>query len=173
MLESLFKIKFRSRHSYMLFKFLISQESVCVGVFLNKVAGPITATLLNRDSNTRDFLWNLQIFFLEHFCCCFWNVSGFQAATIIKKTNENSTSNWRRFDVKIMSIRRRASFDEFTRHFHVLFRCSFADQKITSFPSTFFDEILMVKKSTLTPRTFFDVISVAEKSTLFPLTFLM
>ena len=121
MLESLFKIKFRSRHSEMFFKFLISQESVCVGVFLNKVAGPITATLLNRDSNTRDFLWNLRNFFPEHFYCCFWNVSGFQAATIIKK-------NQQELHVELTSIRREYYVDTSKSKFR---RIS------TSFPRTF------------------------------------
>ena len=39
-------------------------------------------------------------------------------------------SNPGRFDVDIKSIRRRLNFDEFPRHFHVLFRCNFADRRI-------------------------------------------
>ena len=71
----------------------------------------------------------------------------------------------------ITSVRRRPNFDEFPRHFRVLFRCNFAGEKSTSFPRTFFDIISMVEKSTLFPRTFFDVISMVEICTLFLLTF--
>ena len=102
--------------------------------------------------------------------------------------NGHTTSNPRRFDVDITSIRRRANFDEFPRHFRVLFRCNFDGRKIhvvstyffdvislvekfTWFPRTFFDVISMVEKSTWFPRTFFDVISLVEKSTWFPRTF--
>ena len=94
-------------------------------------------------------------------------------------------SNPGRFDVDIKSIRRRLNFDEFPRHFHVLFRCNFADRRIhvvstysfwrdslveksMLFPRTFLDAISMVEKPTLFPRTFFDRISMVEKSTLFP-----
>ena len=102
--------------------------------------------------------------------------------------NEHSTSNRRQFHVDNTWIRRRPNFDEFPRHFHVLFWCNFADRKIyvvstyffdvismveksTWFPRTFFNVISMVEKSTLLPRAFFDVISMVEKSTLFPRTF--
>ena len=45
-------------------------------------------------------------------------------------------------------------------------------EKFRWFPRTFFDIILLAKKSTLFPSTFFDVISMVEKSTLFPYTFI-
>ena len=99
-----------------------------------------------------------------------------------------TTSNPRRFDVGITSIRRRPNFDELPRHFHVLFRCNFADRKIhvvstyfsrrkfnsrkiNVFSTYFFRRNSMVKKSTLFPCFFFDVISLVEKFTLFLLTF--
>ena len=85
--------------------------------------------------------------------------------------NGHSTSNPHRFDVDITSIRGRPNFDEFPRHFHVLFRCNFADRQIHVISTYLFRQISMVKKSTLFPRTFFDVISMVEKSTLFPRTF--
>ena len=44
--------------------------------------------------------------------------------------NWHTMSNPRRFDVDITSIRRRANFNEFPRHFHVLFRCNFDGRKI-------------------------------------------
>ena len=51
--------------------------------------------------------------------------------------NEHTASNQRRFDVDVMSIRRRPNFDEITRRFHVLFRCNFAGRK-THVVSTYF-----------------------------------
>ena len=48
------------------------------------------------------------------------------------------TSNPRRFDVDITSIRRRPNFDEFLRHLHVVFRCNFADRKIHVVSTYFF-----------------------------------
>ena len=42
----------------------------------------------------------------------------------------HATPNPRRFDVNITSICQRPNFDEFPRHFQVLFRCNFADRKI-------------------------------------------
>ena len=98
-----------------------------------------------------------------------------------KLPNGHTTSNPHRFDVDIMLIRRRANFDEFPDHFHILFQCNFTDRKIhvvftyffrrnfadpktTLFPRTFFDVILLVEKFTLFPRTFFDVISIAKKN---------
>ena len=44
--------------------------------------------------------------------------------------NGHTTSNRRGFDEDIMSIRRRPNFDEFPRHFHVLFRCNFDGRKL-------------------------------------------
>ena len=57
--------------------------------------------------------------------------------------NGHSTSNQRRFDVNITSIRRKECIEEFPRYFHV-----------------FSDAILMVEKSTSCRHTFFDVISM-------------
>ena len=88
-----------------------------------------------------------------------------------KLPNGYTTSNPRRFDVDITSISRRPNFDEFPRHFRVLFRCDFAGRKIHVVSTYFFDVISMVEKSTLFPRTFFDVISMVEICTLFLLTF--
>ena len=98
------------------------------------------------------------------------NISDIHLKRVIL-TQRQITSNGRRFDVNIMSIRRRPNFDEFPRHFHVLFRCNFADRKSTLFPRTFFDTISMVEKSMLFPLTFFDVILMEEKSTLSARTF--
>ena len=106
----------------------------------------------------------------------------------LHKPNGPSTSNPRLFHVDITSKRPRPNFDEFLRHFHVLFRCNFADRKIhvvsmyffrcnfdgrkIHVVSTyFFDVISMVEKSIMFPRTFFDVISLVEISTMILLTF--
>ena len=83
--------------------------------------------------------------------------------------NGHTTSNPRRRDITL--IRRRPNFDEFPRHFCVLFRCNFYGRKIQVVSTYFFDIILLVEKSTLFPRTFFDVISMVEICTLFLLTF--
>ena len=88
----------------------------------------------------------------------------------------------------ITSIRRRPNFDEFPRHFCVLFRCHFAGRKIHvisvyffrcnfdgwkihDFFMYFYQCILLVEKFTLFRRTFFDVICLVEICTLFLLTF--
>ena len=47
-----------------------------------------------------------------------------------QKPNGHTTSNPRRFDVGITSIRRRPNFDEFPRHFRILFRCNIDGRKI-------------------------------------------
>ena len=87
--------------------------------------------------------------------------------------NGLTTSNPRQFDVDIMSIGRGSNFDEFPRHFRVLFfDVILMVEKSTSFPHTFFDVTSLVEKSTLFPRTFCDVISMVEKSMLFPNTFM-
>ena len=92
-----------------------------------------------------------------------------------------------RFNVEITSICQRPKFDEFPRHFCILFRCNFDGHKINVVPTyffrwnfagrkihvisrTFFDVNSMVKNSTLFSRIFFDLISMTEKSTLFPRT---
>ena len=86
--------------------------------------------------------------------------------------NGLTRSNPRQFEVDITSIGRGLNFDEFPRHFRVLFfEVILMVEKSTSFPRTFFDVISMVKKSMLFPRTLFDVISIVEISTLFLLTF--
>ena len=98
--------------------------------------------------------------------------------------NGHTTSNRCWFHVDTTSIRRRPNFDEFPRHFHVLFRCNFSDlkihivstylfgvssmvQKSTLFSLNFFDVTLMIEKSTLIARTFFDEISIARNPTSF------
>ena len=98
--------------------------------------------------------------------------------------NRHTTSNPCRFNVHITSIRRRANFDEYPRHFHVFFdvislienpRTFFVVislvEKSTLFPRTFINAISLVEKSTLLPRTCFEVTSMDEKSTFFPSTF--
>ena len=61
---------------------------------------------------------------------------------VIQKTgcipNGHTTSNRCRLDVDITLIRRRPNFDEFSRHFHVPFRCNFADQEIHIVSTYFF-----------------------------------
>ena len=52
--------------------------------------------------------------------------------------NGHTTSNRRGFDVDITSIRRRPNFDEFPRHFHILFRCDFTGRKIHVVSTYFF-----------------------------------
>ena len=90
-----------------------------------------------------------------------------------------------------MSMRQRPNFDEFPRHFHPLFSCNFAHQKISGrkihvdyidstflnvislavismvFLLTFFDIILMVEKFSLFAHTFFDEISMGKSSMSF------
>ena len=107
-------------------------------------------------------------------------------------SNGHTTSNPRRFDVDITSIRQRPKFDKFPRHFRVIstyfFRRNFAGpkthvaptysyvisvvKKFALLPRTLFDVISMVEKPTLFPRAFIGVISLVEKFTLFPRTFL-
>ena len=103
--------------------------------------------------------------------------------------NGDITSNPRRFDVGITSICWRPNFDEFRRHFHVLFRCNFIDWKI-HVVSTFFFVLLNFtdrkihvvsayfywrnldgRKIHVSSTYFFDVTSMVKKSTLFPHTF--
>ena len=60
-----------------------------------------------------------------------------------KKRDNNKLPNGytlirRGFDVDITSIRRRPNFDEFPRHFHVLFRCDFDGRKINVVSTYFF-----------------------------------
>ena len=76
------------------------------------------------------------------------NISKFQS-------KRHSTSNRCRFDVYITSICQRPDFDEFPRHFHVLFDVISLVEKSMLFPHTFFSVILLVKRSTLFPRTSF------------------
>ena len=52
--------------------------------------------------------------------------------------SRHTTSNPRRFDVDITSIRRRLNFDEFLRHFRVLFRCNFDGRKMDVVSTYFF-----------------------------------
>ena len=66
----------------------------------------------------------------------------------------------------------RKSYHSAPRHFHVLFQCNFADQKLHVVSTSFFDVILMIEISTLFPYTFFDVISIVERFTFFPLAFI-
>ena len=96
---------------------------------------------------------------------------------ILKKlmSNGHTTSNPRRFDVDITSIRQRPKFDKFPRHFRVIstyfFRRNFAGPK-THVAPTYSYVISVVKKFALLPRTLFDVISMVEKPTLFPRAFI-
>ena len=102
--------------------------------------------------------------------------------------NGHTTSNPRRFDVNITSICRRQNFDEFPRHFRVLFRCDFAGQKILVVSAYFlrcnFDgrKIHIVsayffqcnfdgRKIHVVSGTVISVISMVEICTLFLLTF--
>ena len=104
--------------------------------------------------------------------------------------NGHSTLNRSRFDVDIMSIRQRSNLDKFPRHFLILFRCNFADQKVHVVSRYFFQPNFASRKidivstyllrcnfdgrwkSTLFACTIFDyVISMVENSTLFPHTF--
>ena len=79
--------------------------------------------------------------------------------------NGHSTLNQPRFDVDIMSIRQRSNLDKFPRHFLILFRCNFADQKVHVVSRYFFfNLILLVEKSTLSPRTFSDVILMVDEN---------
>ena len=68
---------------------------------------------------------------------------------------EHATLNQRRYHVNITSIRQRPNFEKFPRHFHVLFRCNFADRKPTLFPRTFLDVISMIEKSKVFSTYFF------------------
>ena len=48
----------------------------------------------------------------------------------MKQPNWHTTSNPRQFDVDITSIHWRPNFDDFPRHFHILFWCNFDGRKI-------------------------------------------
>ena len=70
------------------------------------------------------------------------NIIGLEKIMLLLTKKElpkgHSTSNPCQYDVDITSIRRRPSFDEFSRHFHELFRCNFADRKIHVVSTYFF-----------------------------------
>ena len=85
--------------------------------------------------------------------------------------NGHTTLNRRGFDVDITSIRRRPNFDEFPRHFRVLFRCDFAGRKIHIVSTYFFRCNFDDRKIHVVSRTFISVISMVEICTLFLLTF--
>ena len=68
----------------------------------------------------------------SHLKCFTWKFSQ------VLVPNEHSTSNRRQFHVDNTWIRRRPNFDEFPRHFHVLFWCNFADRKIHVVSTYFF-----------------------------------
>ena len=68
----------------------------------------------------------------SHLKCFTWKFSQ------VLVPNEHSTSNRRQFHVDNTWIRRRPNFDEFPRHFHVLFWCNFADRKIYVVSTYFF-----------------------------------
>ena len=79
--------------------------------------------------------------------------------------NGHTTSNPCRFDVGITAIRRRTNFDEFPRHFRVLFRYDFDGRKIHVVSRTFISVISMVEICTLFLLTFFDVILMGKDLT--------
>ena len=68
--------------------------------------------------------------------------------------NGVSTSNLCRFDVDITSIRWRPSFDGFPRHFHIFFRCNFADRK-THVVSTYYFRCNFDVQKILVASTYF------------------
>ena len=86
-----------------------------------------------------------------------WTPESFRKKTIVyfegtyfhsqRAHHVKSTLNWRRYYI-IYSIRRRPNVDEFPRHFYVLFRCNFADQKIHVVSTYFFDVFSLIEKST-------------------------
>ena len=71
---------------------------------------------ISMEPNIAFFTKVQSIFLTERHLCCF--------------PNGHTTSNPRRFNVDITSIHRRPNFDEFPRHFRVLFRCNFDGRKI-------------------------------------------
>ena len=64
--------------------------------------------------------------------------SKYKIIAIMDIPNGHTMSNFRRFDVDIMAIHRRANFDEFARHFRVLFRCNIDGRKIHDISTYFF-----------------------------------
>ena len=58
--------------------------------------------------------------------------------SMLRTLNGHTTSNRRGFDVDITWIRRRPNFDEFPRHFRVLFRCNFDGRKVYVVSTYFF-----------------------------------
>ena len=81
-----------------------------------------------------------------------WNLEAF-----IKRKHPkwHTTSNPRRFDVDITSIRWRPSFDEFSRHFHILFQCNLADRKIHLVSTYFFQRNFAGRKIHVVSTYFF------------------
>ena len=69
--------------------------------------------------------------------------------------NGYTTSSRRRFDVGVTSICQRPNFDEFPRHFHVLFRCNFADRKIHVVSKYFFQRNFTGRKIYVVSRYLF------------------
>ena len=72
-----------------------------------------------------------------------------------QQPNGHTTSNPRRFDVDITSIRRRLNFDEFPRHFRVLFPCNFDGRKIQVVSTYFFRRNFAGRKIHVTSTYFF------------------
>ena len=85
---------FRSRRSQMFFKVIVlkkfSNESCCVRVFINKVAGPQNSNFIKKRLQHRFFPVKFAKFlrtscFTDHLQRLLLTVSGFQPATLLKK----------------------------------------------------------------------------------------
>ena len=76
--------------------------------------------------------------FFNRFHALLWRFQFWFCTSKCYARNGHTTSNRCRFHVDIMTIRQRPNFDKFSRHFHVLFRCNFADQKIQVVSTYFF-----------------------------------
>ena len=74
---------------------------------------------------------------------------------IEQSLNGHTTSNSLRFDVDITSIRWRPNFDGSPCHFHVLFRCNFADRKIHLVSTYFFQRNFTGRKIHVVSMYFF------------------
>ena len=82
------------------------------------------------------------------------NISDIHLKSVIL-TQRQTTSNGRRFDVNITLIHWRPNFDEFPRHFHVLFWCNFADRKIHVVSTYFFRRYFNGRKIDFVSTYFF------------------
>ena len=102
----------------------------------------------------------LTLFYQYKYCGCNATYYGntkrhFKVPICERLINGHTTSNPRRFGVDIASIRRRPNFNEFPRHFRVLFWCNFDSQGIHVVSTYFFQRNFAGRKIYVISTYFF------------------